>query len=141
MEDETLTNILNLLQGNNVNNKQTNPINTNTSNNTDSKNEVKQNNVNNTTTENTTLNNTSNTISNNTVNNTQDDNKVNEEVKLTDEQKAVDLAKKYFGITDGVYYKVEQTQGNGIYIVSVRDSETTKAIEWYTINVNNGEVQ
>lgn len=33
MEDETLTNILNLLQGNNVNSKQTNPINTNTSNN------------------------------------------------------------------------------------------------------------
>lgn len=113
---------------NNANNNANNTVNNTENNKQDNEvNNIVNNNVNNNT-NNTTVNNTQNTV-------------VNEEVTVTDEQKAIDLAKKEFGTTEGVYFKKEQTQGNGIYIVSVRDSETTKALEWYTVNVKNGTVQ
>lgn len=67
--------------------------------------------------------------------------KVDEQVSLNDEDKAIELAKKEYGETSGVYFRIEQTQSNGIYIVSVRDSETTKDLAWYTVNVKNSTVK
>ena len=65
----------------------------------------------------------------------------NEEVSINDDEKARELAKKEYGTEDGVYFIVDQPLGNGVYAVSVRDKETTSAIEWYTVNVRTGIVQ
>ncbi len=65
----------------------------------------------------------------------------NEEGNISDEDKAIELAKKQYGMTDGVYFRIEQVQSNGVYIISVRDSETTRDYAWYTVNVNNNTVQ
>ena len=64
-----------------------------------------------------------------------------EETSVNDEDKAIDLAKKQFGTSDGVYYRIEQIQSNGVYIVSVRDNETTRDLAWYTVDVKNGTVK
>ncbi len=64
-----------------------------------------------------------------------------EEGSLSDEDKALDLAKKQYGTTDGVYFRVEQIQSNGVYIISVRDNETTRDYAWYTVDVNNNTVK
>lgn len=64
-----------------------------------------------------------------------------EEVTVSDEDKALDLAKKQYGTTQGVYFRIEQIQSNSVYIVSVRDSETTRDLAWYTVDVKNGTVK
>lgn len=64
-----------------------------------------------------------------------------EEVKVSDEDKAIDLAKKQYGTTNGVYFRIEQIKSNSVYIVSVRDNETTRDLAWYTIDVVNGTVK
>lgn len=66
---------------------------------------------------------------------------VNEEVTLNDEEKAIELAKKEYGSTDGVYFRIEQIQSNNIYIVSVRDSQTTRDLAWYTVDLKNNTVK
>ena len=66
---------------------------------------------------------------------------IQEETSVNDEDKAIDLAKKQFGTSDGVYYRIEQIQSNGVYIVSVRDNETTRDLAWYTVDVKNGTVK
>ena len=66
---------------------------------------------------------------------------VQEETSVNDEDKAIALAKKQFGTTDGVYYRIEQIQSNSVYIVSVRDNETTRDLAWYTVDVKNGTVK
>ena len=65
----------------------------------------------------------------------------NEEGNVSDEDKAIELAKKQYGMTDGVYFRIEQVQSNGVYIISVRDSETTRDYAWYTVDVKNNTVQ
>lgn len=72
---------------------------------------------------------------------TQQNSNTVEVVSVSDEDNALALAKKTYGSTDGVYFKIEQTEGNGVYIVSVRDLETTSAIVWYTVNVKNQTVK
>lgn len=64
-----------------------------------------------------------------------------EEVKVSDEDKAIDLAKKQYGTTSGVYFRIEQIQSNSVYIVSVRDNETTRDLAWYTVDVVKGTVK
>lgn len=64
-----------------------------------------------------------------------------EETNVSDEDKAINLAKKQYGSEDGVYFRIEQIQSNSIYIVSVRDNETTRDLAWYTIDVNAGTVK
>ena len=66
---------------------------------------------------------------------------VKEEVSLSDEDKAIEMAKKEYGTTNGVYFRIEQIQSNGVYIVSVRDNETTRDLAWYTVNVINGTIK
>lgn len=65
----------------------------------------------------------------------------NEEGSLSDEDKAIELAKKQYGMTDGVYFRIEQIQSNGVYIISVRDNETTRDYAWYTVDVRNNTVK
>lgn len=67
--------------------------------------------------------------------------KPNEEVSINDEDKAIEMVKKAYGTTEGVYFNIDQPLGNGEYDISVRDSETTSAIEWYRVNVRTGTVQ
>lgn len=64
-----------------------------------------------------------------------------EENSISSEDKAIELAKKEYGNSSDVYFRIEQIQSNGVYIVSVRDNETTKDLAWYTVDVNNGTVK
>lgn len=64
-----------------------------------------------------------------------------EEESTSEEDKAIDLAKKEYGSSNGVYFRIEQPKGNGVYEISVRDSETTRDIVWYTVDVKNGTVK
>ena len=64
-----------------------------------------------------------------------------EVANMSDEDKAKELAKRTYGTADGVYFRVEQVESNGVYIISVRDLETTKDLAWYTVNVKTGSVK
>ena len=57
------------------------------------------------------------------------------------EDKAIEMAKKQYGTTDGVYFRIEQIKSNGVYIISVRDNETTRDYAWYTVDVINNTVK
>ena len=59
-----------------------------------------------------------------------------EESPKTSEQKAIDIAKKDWGNDRGVNFSVEGMDGNGNYIVAVRDSNTV-ALAFYSVNVSN----
>lgn len=125
----------------------------NTNNTIKNNNTNKVENVANNKTENNTQNNTKNNTQNNETEikddendkkdeeNNNNDDKKEEVVQLTDDEKAKELAKKQYGTGDGVYFRIEQISGNGIYIVSVRDSETTKDLQWYTVDVKNETVK
>ena len=138
---------LSSINGNNTSNTTNNSVITgknNTSNNTSNNTNKTVNNTTNSTNEtknetenkdNTT--NTANTTENNTTNTTQ---KQVEEVKTSDEDKAKELAQKAYGSSDGVSFKIEQVEGDGVYIISVRDIETTSALAWYNVNVKTGAV-
>ena len=136
--------------GNNVATSNSNVItaknNTNTAEKTTANNKVE--NVTNTTNaSNETKNETKNEVAdNNTTNNTVENTNNNqepahEEVSVSNEDKAKDLAKKTYGTGDGVYFRIEQVESNGVYIISVRDQETTKDLAWYTVDVNNNSVK
>ena len=71
----------------------------------------------------------------------EDNKKQTEVAPVTGEKKAIELAKKEYGDTDGVYFNCEKTQSNNEYIVCVRDAETTRALAWYTIDVVNETVK
>lgn len=55
----------------------------------------------------------------------------------TDKEKAINIAKKDWGTDSSVYFSFEGTS-NGKSIVSVRSNDTTRALRYYYINVNNG---
>lgn len=84
---------------------------------------------------------------NDTVENTdkQEDNKQdkNEEIissttesVTTREERAIELVKKEWGSTDGVYFSNESIDSNGRYIVSVRDKKTTTSLAFYLVDVD-----
>lgn len=104
------------------------------------RNETK-NNLNNTT--NTNINNDVVNENNNIQNNETDDNetKPNEDpvqTATTDEEKAIAIAKKEWGNDSGVNFVFDHKNENGEFVIAVRDSNTTAAIEWYTVNVQEG---
>ena len=94
------------------------------------------------TTENTNNQNT-NTSSNNVSQNTvitdpeQEVDKETIQKQETDKEKAINIAKKHWGTDSSVYFSFEGTS-NGKSIVSVRSNDTTRALRYYYINVNNG---
>lgn len=55
------------------------------------------------------------------------------------EEKVIDIVKKDWGSSDGVYFKIQAIDSNGNYVVSVNDSETTGSLAWYTVNPKTGE--
>lgn len=58
----------------------------------------------------------------------------------TDKEKAINIAKKDWGTDSKVYFSFEGTS-NGKYIVSVRSNDTTRALRYYYINLNNGNFE
>lgn len=56
------------------------------------------------------------------------------------EEKAVDLVKKEWGDTNGVYFSNESIDTNGRYIVSVRDVRTTNSLAFFVVDVDSGLV-
>lgn len=69
-----------------------------------------------------------------------DDPIVNPADNRTDsENKAVELAEKYRGEDDSVYYTIDSKNGD-IYNVVARNKETTAAVMFYTVNVATGDV-
>lgn len=58
---------------------------------------------------------------------------------IDDEQKAIEIVKKDWGITDGVIYTCESINSNGNYVISVREATTRNAMAWYTVNPKTGE--
>ena len=53
------------------------------------------------------------------------------------QEKAIDIAKKDFGENSNAQFSVEGIDGNGNYIVTVRNAKTTEALAFYTVNVAN----
>ena len=92
--------------------------------------------------ENTTTNVTENTTNNTTENNTTvtPETIVNSST-LSDEEKAKELAKQKWGGNDGVYFAIDTMNSDESYVVSVRDSSSTKVLEWYTIDIKTGTVK
>lgn len=60
-----------------------------------------------------------------------------EESPKTAEEKAIDIAKKDWGENLNAEFSVEGIDGNGNYIVTVRNSQTTEALAFYTVNVGS----
>ena len=54
----------------------------------------------------------------------------------TRDEKAVELVKKEWGSTDGVYFSNESVDSQGRYIVSVRDKKTTASLAFYLVDVD-----
>ncbi len=54
----------------------------------------------------------------------------------TREEKAIALAKKEWGSTDGVYFSNESIDSQGRYIISVRDKKTTASLIFYLVDVD-----
>ena len=66
--------------------------------------------------------------------NTQNTEEVKEEPK-TEEEKVIELVKLDYGSADNVNIIVDEKVSEGVYRVSVRDKDTTKALAYYTVNV------
>lgn len=67
--------------------------------------------------------------------------KNDETSSVSNEDKAIELAKKEYGITDGgIYYRIDQIKSNTEYIVSVRNKDTS-VLAWYIVDVNAGTVK
>lgn len=66
---------------------------------------------------------------------------IKEDVNINDnKEKAIDIAKKDWGEDDSVYFKFDRIDSNENYIVVVRDSTTTNALKWYTVDVENDRI-
>lgn len=83
---------------------------------------------------------------NTTTNTTSNTNKATKEsaekveVKGTDDEKAIALAKNTWGAQDdAVAFNIAKKEGK-TYYVSVNNKETTAVLAWYEINIENGEV-
>ena len=62
---------------------------------------------------------------------------IKEEPK-TEKDKAIELVKLDYGSNaDNVSIKVEGINNDGTYVISVRDKNTTQALAFYTVNVND----
>lgn len=61
-----------------------------------------------------------------------------DEAPQTEENKAIEIVKKDYGTDSNVKIAVEGMDENGREIVVVRETETTKAIAFYFVNVSSG---
>ena len=67
-----------------------------------------------------------------------EENKIAEEPK-TDLEKAMYIVTKDWGKDDSVYFDLDGTTETGDYLIAVRDTATTKALAWYTVNPKTGD--
>lgn len=64
------------------------------------------------------------------------------EAKKTGKELALELAKKEWGESDtSVYYYVEEKKSEDVYIISVRNRETTAGMIDYEVNIKTGKVE
>lgn len=122
LENETVkTSTENVIENSMVNNTIQNEVSNNVVNNT------VQNNVNN--------------VVKNEINNITTNTKKEEEKKdtQTNEEKAVSIVEKIWRNEKNVYCSFEEIDSEGNYIVCVRNKETTKALYWYTVNIETGK--
>lgn len=57
----------------------------------------------------------------------------------TEEQKAIDIVKKDYGTADNIEFFIEKAEdGRGRKIVEVIDSETTRVLAYYYVDVQHG---
>lgn len=75
---------------------------------------------------------------NNVVENNEAANK--ETSDLEPEEQAKQLAKDNWGEDDTVYFCYEEKNEEGRYVISVRDKATTKALEWFYIDIETGTI-
>ena len=90
---------------------------------------------------NNTVQNNINEVVQNEINNTTTNTK-QEEIKedtQTNEEKAVSIVEKIWKNEKNVYCSFEEIDGEGNYIVCVRNKETTKALYWYTVDIETGK--
>lgn len=66
------------------------------------------------------------------------DSEIFEEKPETVEQKAVAIAKKDWGEDSNVEFSIDGINSNGSYIIAVRNTKTTEALAFYTVNVSDG---
>ena len=85
-------------------------------------------------------------------NNTSETNKISEkennnttptsDSKKTGKELALELAKKEWGENDiSVYYYIEEKKSEDVYIISVRNRETTAGMIDYEVNIKTGKVE
>jgi len=68
----------------------------------------------------------------------EEENKTEEEPKMTTDEKVIDLVKKEWGEDDSVTVNIEKKNGNK-YRVAVRDTSTT-VLQWYEVDIETWEV-
>lgn len=81
-------------------------------------------------------------------NNKNEDNKKNEESEeqtssesiTSKEERAVELVKKEWGDTEGLYFSNDAIDSEGRYIVSVHDKSTTNTLAFFLVDVESGLV-
>lgn len=71
---------------------------------------------------------------------TVEDNEKKEEPK-TDLEKAIDIVKNEWGEDDSVYFAEDMKTEQGDYIICVRDNETTDALAWFKVNLEEGSCE
>ncbi len=81
-----------------------------------------------------------NEIENNTTmeNTTTTQTETFEETPKTSEEKAISIVKEDWGEDKNVDIAIDGMDNNGNYIVAVRDSSTTEAKAFYTVNTSDG---
>lgn len=80
-------------------------------------------------------------IAENMVENTQTEETSTETLQdepATAEEKAIDIVKKDWKETNNTKITVEGMNENGSYIVVVRNSQTTEALAFYSVNISDG---
>lgn len=81
-----------------------------------------------------------NNLENNSVeNNTTEENNGTEGNGPVDEEKAIEIVKDEWGMTDGYEFIIDYKNNDGEYIIAVRDSNTTRVMERYVVNAETGK--
>lgn len=56
----------------------------------------------------------------------------------TDLEKAIEIVKEDWGSDSSVYYAADGKTTKGEFIICVRDKNSTAALAWYTVNLEDG---
>ncbi len=80
-----------------------------------------------------------NAVENNTAEENNTENNEIEESGLIDEKRAIEIVKKEWGNTNGYEFVIDYQNSDGEYVIAVRDSNTTRVIEWYVVNAETGK--